>query len=116
VSFPARIVGDSVAKPVESRATLIAEFMEARLDRLVALTSEQRVNARDVFEKANEELLALSPDERPAKGMPIRVKMRADIRAMLSAEQQANYDAAPQYLGGGSTKRQPRQVDSRLSN
>jgi hypothetical protein len=88
--------------------------MEARLDRLVALTSEQRVNARYIFEEANGELLALSPDERPAKGIPIRVRMRADIRAILTLEQQANYDAAPQYLGGGSTKRQPRQVDSRL--
>jgi hypothetical protein len=89
--------------------------MEARLDRLVALTPGQKVKARDIFEKVNEELLALNTDEGPAKGMPIRVKMRADIRAMLSAEQQAKYDPAPQYLGGGgSTKSQSRQVDSSL--
>jgi hypothetical protein len=100
VEFPAGLA--------EFPAKRTAEFMEARLDRLVALTPDQKVKARDIFEKANEELLAFSLDDRPAKGMPIRVRMRADIRAILTLEQQTKYDAAPQYLGGGSTKRQPR--------
>ena len=102
-----------VTLPPKQKVT--AGYMEARLDRLVALTPEQKVKARDIFEKGNEELLAFSPDERSAKGRPIRIRMRADIRAMLTLEQQTKYDAAPQYLGGGgSTKRQPDQVDSRL--
>ena len=82
-----------------------AEFMEARLDQLVALTPEQKVKARDIFEKANEELLAFSPDERSAKGRPIRIRMIVDIRAILTPEQQAKYDAAPQSLSGGPTKK-----------
>jgi hypothetical protein len=102
--------------PPKSPARRTAENMEARLDRLVALMPEQKVKARDIIEKANEVLLAFSPEERTAKGRPIRVRMRADIWAILTPEQQAKYDAAPQYLGGGSTKRQPRQVDSSLSN
>ena len=101
---------ESAAELAEFPARRTAEFMEARLDRLVTLTPGQKVKAREIFEKANEELMALDPNEGPAKGMPIRVKMRADIRAMLSAEQQAKYDPAPQYLGGGggSTRRQSR--------
>jgi hypothetical protein len=48
----------------------------------------------------------MGPDERPGKVMTIRAKMRTDIRAILAAEQQAKYDTAPQYLGGGATNRQ----------
>ena len=113
VIFQDRVVVNQAGIAVESTANLIefrvertVEVMEARLDQLVVLTTEQRVKARDIFEKANEKLYAFSPNERAEKGMPIRVKMRADIRAMLTTEQQAKYDAAPQYLGGGSTKRQ----------
>jgi hypothetical protein len=102
----AAIAVESIANVVEFRAKHTAEFMEARLDLLVAFTSKQKVEARGIFENANEKLYAISPDERPARGFPIRAKMRADIRAILTAEQQAKYDATPQYLGGGSTKRQ----------
>ncbi len=87
------------------RITPAAENKVARLDLLVALTPGQKVKAFDIFEKATEELDAFSPGERPMKGMPIRVKMRADIRALLTTGQQAKYDTAPQYLGGGSMKR-----------
>jgi len=96
---------EDVAKLAEFRVKPAAENRLARLDSLVALTPGQRMKALDIFEKAKEKLNAFSPGERPAKGRSIRVKMRADIRAMLTAEQQAKYDAAPQYLGGGSTKR-----------
>jgi hypothetical protein len=84
---------------------VVTESMEARLDQLVALTPEQKVRARDIFEKANEELLAFSPDERSAKGRPIRIRIIVDIRAILTPEQQAKYDAAPQSLSGGPTKK-----------
>ncbi len=113
VIFRNGVVVDKVGVAVEDlttlaefRAKLKAENMEARLDSLVTLTLEQKVNACNIFEKANEELSAFSLNERGEKGVPIRVKMRADIRAMLTAEQQSKYDETPQYLGGGSTKRQ----------
>ena len=96
----------------ESQADRTAEMMMVRLDRLVGLTPEQQVKARDIFAKAHEELLAFSLEERPMKGMPIRVKMRADIRAILTAGQQATYDATPQYLGGGSMRGPRVQADS----
>jgi len=93
------------AKLVEFRVRPAAEHRVARLNSLVALTSAQKGKAYEIFAKAEGELLDLIPSERPTKGLPIRVKMRADIRAMLTTEQQAKFDAAPQYLGGGSTRR-----------
>jgi hypothetical protein len=102
----AGIAVESMRELADYRARYTAENLTARLDSLVALTPEQNAKALDVFEQANRKLYAFSRDERPAKGRPIRVKMRADIRAMLTPDQQAKYDAAPQYLAGGSTKSQ----------
>ncbi len=109
-SSDARLTQRVAFTPEQKVAT---ESMEARLDQLVALTPEQRVKARDIFENAIEKLLAFSPNERSAKGRPIRIRMIVDIRAILTPEQQTKYDAAPQSLSGGPTKRQPLAVDSR---
>ncbi len=81
-----------------------SDMMEARLDHLVSLSPGQRAQAHAIFEQANTELFAFGPEERPEKGMPIRRKMRADIRSILTPAQKAKYDDAPQYLGGGSTR------------
>lgn len=93
------------ARVLKSRVELSAERRVTSLDLLVTLTPEQKVNAHDIFLKANEELDHFSWDDWGPKGMPIRKKMRADIRAVLTAEQQAKYDATPQYMGGGSTEK-----------
>lgn len=87
------------------RARQTAEVMTERLHALVTLTAGQKLKAREIFHEANDELFALPVDERPVEGMPIRVKMRADIRSLLTPAQQSVYDAAPQYLGGGSMKK-----------
>ncbi len=63
-----------------------------RLNAVVTLTPEQKQIALEIFAKACDQLSALSRGER---GRPIWVKMRADLRAMLTADQQAKYDAAP---------------------
>jgi len=93
------------AKLAGWRSERTAENWAARLDHLVTLTAEQKVKAREVFAKAQEALLVFRPEERLEKGRPIRVKMRAEIRALLTPEQQIKYDATPQYRGGGSTRR-----------
>jgi RNA polymerase sigma factor (sigma-70 family) len=74
-----------------------------RLDKLVHLTAAQKTQAADVFTNENDALQAIaSPEDRLVEGMPIRQNARAQIRALLTPEQQQIYDAAPQRLGGGS--------------
>jgi len=112
IMFHDGIMVDRAATAVEDYAKLAdhqvrpsVERMLERLDSLVSLAPEQKAKAYEIFAKAKEELLAYDLNESISKGMPIRVKMRADIRALLTPEQQAKYDDAPQRLGGGSTKR-----------
>jgi RNA polymerase sigma factor (sigma-70 family) len=74
-----------------------------RLDKLVHLTATQKTQAADVFISENDALQAIaSPEDRLVNGMPIRQNARAQIRVLLTPEQQQIYDAAPQRLGGGS--------------
>ena len=65
-----------------------------RLDEVVTLTPEQKQTALEIFARACDQIstLILLPDKR---GRAIRMKMRADLRAMLTVDQQAKYDAAP---------------------
>ena len=46
---------------------------------------------------------ALPKEERKEKGAPLQKKQRDDIRALLTAEQQAKFDAMPM---GGKKKNQ----------
>jgi len=74
-----------------------------RLDKLVNLTGDQKVQATDVFTMQNNSLQAFSSlEERMNKGMPIRQHARAQIRALLTPEQQKIYDITPLRLGGGT--------------
>lgn len=91
------------AKLLEIRARPAAKHMLARLDALVALDAGQKIQAYVIFAKAREELLAFSPQERPEKGRQVRVRMRTEIRSLLTPGQQLKYDDAPGSLGGGST-------------
>ncbi len=85
----------------EFRASQTAHHLMTRLDDLVSLSPAQRIRAHAIFISAQHRLLALDPSERPIAGRPIREKMRADIRTILSPSQQAAYDAAPESAGGG---------------
>jgi Spy/CpxP family protein refolding chaperone len=74
-----------------------------RLDKLVGLTADQKVQATQIFTDQNSALLAITSEEDQAiKGMPIRQNARAQIRAILTPAQQEFYDVAPQRLGGGA--------------
>jgi Spy/CpxP family protein refolding chaperone len=74
-----------------------------RLAKLVGLTAAQKVQATQIFTDQNSALLAFTSDEdRMIKGAPIRQNARAQIRSILTPEQQKIYDTSPQRLGGGA--------------
>jgi hypothetical protein len=67
--------------------------MLANLDESVSLTPDQRARALEIFRKEAEALNAFTPAERPFKGAEIRQAVTADIRALLTPEQQQRLDA-----------------------
>lgn len=73
----------------------------ARLDAAVALTAGQKAAAVGIFAEQIEALMDIPPADRPEKGAPIRQAAKAQIRALLTSEQQQKYDATPQSKGGG---------------
>jgi len=74
-----------------------------RLDKLVGLTADQKVQAAQIFAQQEKALQAFtSQEERMIKGMDIRQNARAQIRAILMPAQQQIYETAPQRLGGGA--------------
>lgn len=77
----------------EEQAGHAAFAMTASLNDLVQLTPAQRRQAHTIYRVAQLQLRRLTPGDRPSKGLPIRQKMRADIRAILTPEQQAKLDA-----------------------
>ncbi len=89
------------------------EQAEARLQQLaetLALTGEQKTQVAAVFQTEGEKLAALRADDslRPRKKLKqfreIRESARAQIRAILTPEQQAKFDALPKPKrrpGGG---------------
>jgi hypothetical protein len=85
----------------------------ARLDAAVALTASQKAAAAGIFVEQIEALMDIPPADRPEKGAPIRQAAKAQIRALLTAEQQQKYDATPQSKGGGQ-KVNPMNLATRL--
>jgi Spy/CpxP family protein refolding chaperone len=73
-----------------------------RLEEAVgSLTAEQKTKIEAIMAKQREALQAIPQEERQEKGREIMTKGRADIRAVLTAEQQAKFDAMPQGGRGG---------------
>ncbi len=77
--------------------------MAARLDQVVTLTADQKVQVTEIFTEENTALQAIPAEDRVEKGMPIRQAARAQVRALLTPEQQRIYDQTPQTQGGGQT-------------
>lgn len=75
-----------------------------RLDKAVTLTAEQKTKLLDIYTKAAEQAKALTPEERRAKGPEIMKATRDQVRALLTPEQQAKFDAMPMGPRGGDHK------------
>jgi hypothetical protein len=107
VSSEKRVVlqaGVVVGQPGALSSRTAADWQVDRLDALVALTAKQREQAHAIFAQAHVQLQGIAPAERPRQGMPIRQKMRSDIRALLTPAQQQIYDSTPQRQGGGGRR------------
>ncbi len=88
--------------------------MADRLEQAVGLSSGQRAQALEIFQKEIEALNVFTPQERPVKGMEARQGALAEVRAMLSPAQQRKYDLTPQGQGGGLTMMSPENEVARL--
>jgi Spy/CpxP family protein refolding chaperone len=72
----------------------------AHIDKAVGgLTDDQKAKIKDIYEKAAEQFKALAPEERREKGREIMQSTREQVRAVLTADQQAKFDAMPQERG-----------------
>ena len=58
-----------------------------------SLTDDQKSKIGDIIAKGQKDMQALSQEERASKGREIQTAMRADIRAVLTPDQQAKFDA-----------------------
>jgi len=81
------------------------ESKVARLNALVMLTDAQKTAARKAFETELDALLAIPEADRPAQGAAARQGAMAAVRALLTPEQQAIFDATPVSRGGGGPDR-----------
>lgn len=78
--------------------------VEARVDRLdqaVTLTAEQKTKITALYKAQQEKLQAIPQEERREKGMALMQETQKQVRALLTAEQQAKFDAMPQWGRGG---------------
>lgn len=80
--------------------------VEQRIERLEqavgSLTDDQKGKIKEIYAKAAEKMQGLSQEERREKMMEIMQESGKEIRAVLTPEQQAKYDAMPQGRGGQS--------------
>lgn len=88
------------------------ETLVSRLDDAVPLTGEQKIRITEIFTKQAEALALLPVVDRAEiskeweclkKIMEIRTTATAQVRALLTTEQQKKYDRTPQNCGGGLT-------------
>ncbi len=71
-----------------------------RIDAAVTLTAEQKTKVREILASVQEKTQALPKEERRAQGAELRKASNAQIRAVLTPEQQKKFDAMPAPQGG----------------
>ncbi len=72
----------------------------ARIDEAVALKADQKTKIEAILAKVTAAIAALPQDERQAKGRDLRAAANKEIRALLTPDQQAKFDAMPPAAGG----------------
>lgn len=75
-----------------------------QIDKAVTLTADQKTQIRAIYAKTEADLKDLAPEERREKGREILEGTRAQVRALLTADQQAKFDAMPKPPMGGRGK------------
>jgi len=79
------------------------QYVERIEQAVGSLTAAQKTKITNIVSKTQEATKALPKEERKEKGMEMQKKQREDIRAVLTPEQQAKFDAMP--TGGGGKKK-----------
>ena len=88
----------------QQKGAMTAEQQIERIEQAVGtLSKEQKTKISDIVAKSNEARQAIPKEERKEKGGALMTKQRADIRALLTADQQKKFDDMPQ--GGGGKKK-----------
>lgn len=88
------------------RGGFTPEQQVARVDEAVTLTADQKTKVTAIFAKLAEKMQALPQEERREKGQELRTAANKEVRALLTPEQQAKFDAMPQGgRGGGGGKK-----------
>ena len=101
------ILGLALTPAVSLAAYMPADRSLARLESIITLTPAQKKVALQIFQELKDTMDAIPDNERAQKGAPIRQQAMADIRGILTPDQQEIYDRTPQRLGGGSTSADP---------
>ena len=82
----------------EARITMIEEAVGK-------LSAEQKTKITAILEKSAKDMAAIPQEERREKGQAIREASNKEVRAVLTADQQAKFDAMPQGGKGGGKKK-----------
>jgi Spy/CpxP family protein refolding chaperone len=92
----------SNAQEKKGRGGMSPEARLEQLDKELTLTADQKTKITAILEKARDEMQAVPKEERKEKMPDMMKAQNAKIRAVLTAEQQAKFDAMPQ---GGQGKK-----------
>lgn len=95
-------VTTGIAQEKKGRGQMSTEQRVTRLEEAVgSLTADQKAKITAIYEKSAKEMQAIPQDERREKMGPIMMAAAKEVRAVLTAEQQAKFDAMPQGGKGG---------------
>lgn len=82
---------------------------EARIQRIEeavgSLSADQKSKITAIYAKLQTDMQAIPQEERREKGMALMQAAQKDVRAVLTAEQQAKFDAMPAWGGPGGGKK-----------
>ena len=83
------------------RGMMTPEQRIEMLDKAVTLTAEQKTKIAAIYKDSAEKMKALAPEDGREKRMEMMKATQDAVRATLTAEQQAKFDAMPRPGRGG---------------
>ena len=88
------------------KGQMSAESRIAAIEEAVgSLSADQKTKITAIYAKLAKDMQAIPQDERREKGMELMMATRKEVRAVLTADQQAKFDAMPQGGRGGGKKK-----------
>jgi Spy/CpxP family protein refolding chaperone len=90
----------------KGKGQMNAEQRIAQIETAVgSLSAEQKTKLTAIYDKLAKDMQAIPQEERREKGGELMMAARKEARAVLTAEQQAKFDAMPQGGKGGGKKK-----------